>query len=494
MEKILIVDDEKEIRDMLQSYLSRDYAVYSASSGNEALELIRNNKFDLAMIDILLGDMNGKELLKYIKETDIDTEVIILSGYGTFQDVVEIIKTGAYDFIEKPFELESISAKIHNALRARELSLKFQYLDKEFNNIRQLKEYSENILNNMCMGLLTVSNDNEIRTCNPYLADIFKAGCNELQGRSFRDFAERYFDQHEKILKSFAILKEKGESFDFLLLNNRTGTNQLHLRIMGSSFKSGYLIFVLNVTEEYEAKQRLLQNEKMALLGEFISSITHGLGNNIANIISNASALQDEAAALEQSGGRPVPAENVQRVLGYSKKILKRTWEMDENIRSLLRFSRQPRLKKEMSDINAIVEEGISVIKSYGNPGISFEKTLAKDLPLISVNPYQIKDVIVDLALNGIQAVNNNRGIIAYTTRMDSSGTMIQVLISDTGPGILEEHREKIFDPFFTTKTNGTGLGLTNSKNIIKQHNGTMSFNTEPGKGTTFIIGLPVSV
>ena len=105
--KILVVDDELGIRDLLSSELSaRDYLVVTAADGAEAVERVKNEKFNLVISDVMMPRMNGLELLDALKKLDPDIEVIVSTGYGTIQTAVNAMKKGAYDFIQKPFNLD----------------------------------------------------------------------------------------------------------------------------------------------------------------------------------------------------------------------------------------------------------------------------------------------------------------------------------------------------------------------------------------------------
>lgn len=503
MKKILIVDDEKEIRDLLSKLLIKEgYEIFMADSGTEGLKIVSNNRFDLALIDVQLGDLDGIEILKKIKQDFPAVEVLMMSGHGTFGNVIEMIKSGAQDFIEKPFDLDLLVSKVQKAWKIHTLNLDFKYLDEQYNNIKELKEYNENIITHLPMGLATVNRNNEMVYCNSYIKNKFCSIKTQCPCGQVSEFLHRNFDAADKIMASYNLLVKESRSFDFVILNNMCEPNKgSHFRIMGNRFSSGSLLFISDITEGFNLKQKLIENEKISNMGKFILGITHGLGNNMANIIANASGIEDEITELDKflskienkitSEMKQAIKLKINRINDYSSRLLKRSYEMDANIKSLLSYSRQQPIIRNISDINSIVEEAAIVALSHDHQDIIFKKDLDKNIPRTKINPHQIKDIFVDLMLNAIQAITGP-GTISYKTEFIPDKKCIRVSISDTGCGIDPENQNKVWAAFFTTKKKGTGLGLANVKSIVKQHDGEIDLISEPGKGSTFVVDLPV--
>ena len=514
MNNILVVDDEKEMRSMLDRLLTRNgYNVRMAENSVDTFNILNDNEIDVVLLDLVLPDVNGKDILKQIKEKYSTAEVIIISGHGTFRDVVYLIKNGADDFIEKPFNNDEVLSKVIKALKQKELNLKFKFLDEQYNNIRKLKEYNEGILNHMPIGILTVNNENVVSVHNLSTERILRMKSGQIQNKNILSIFKKVFNEYNRIESLYRRLKEQNEKFDVLFLNNsqRKDKEKCHFRVIGCHFKGGILIFITDITNEYNTKQQLLHSERMSTIGQFISSITHGLGNNMANIIANASGVVDEVEECSQyldqlasnigmdkmdKEMREISnkiSECYKRLDDYSRRLMKRTSEMNGNIKSLLNYSRNrhQQITKSPANINTVIEESINIVKNHKYKDVEFIIKPGKNIPLVDLNTYQIRDVIIDIALNGIQAMEG-KGNLTLTTKFIKEKQCIKICISDTGKGISEDVREKIFSAFYTTKKNGTGLGLTNVETAIKNHNGSISFQTRIEKGTTFYIELPV--
>jgi two-component system NtrC family sensor kinase len=164
-------------------------------------------------------------------------------------------------------------------------------------------------------------------------------------------------------------------------------------------------------------------------------------------------------------------------------------------IRGLLDFSRQRKPDKTLCDVNNVLKECVSLLEKQAVfLNVQITSNLDKKLPSTIIDPSQIERVFINIIVNAADAMDS-KGKLNLVTRFDPVDNCIEVEFTDTGHGIAKENLEKIFDPFFTTKDtgHGVGLGLAISFGIIKEHNGTLSVESEVGKGTTFIVRLPVT-
>jgi two-component system NtrC family sensor kinase len=171
---------------------------------------------------------------------------------------------------------------------------------------------------------------------------------------------------------------------------------------------------------------------------------------------------------------------------------VKETIRCREIVKRLLDFARQTRPQKRLASINALIDNIILLVRNQTSfRNILIEKDLSADIPDILVDPDQIQQVFVNIILNAAEAMTKG-GSLKIRSARSADRESIVITFADTGPGISEEVRERIFDPFYTTKEHGTGLGLSISYGIVEQHGGTISVDSNPGKGSTFTISLPV--
>jgi signal transduction histidine kinase len=175
------------------------------------------------------------------------------------------------------------------------------------------------------------------------------------------------------------------------------------------------------------------------------------------------------------------------------KLIEKETQRCKTIIENLMKFARQEKTQLEPTDVNRVVEDAVAIVNHQMELNrVKLVKELAADLPMGHASGNQLQQVLMNLFVNAQQAMGGKPGQVKVTTRADGDGKL-KIVVKDDGPGIPKEIQSKLFDPFFTTKPagQGTGLGLSVSFGIVKDHGGDIVVASEPGQGATFIITLP---
>lgn len=225
----------------------------------------------------------------------------------------------------------------------------------------------------------------------------------------------------------------------------------------------------------------LIQSEKMAAFGQLGAGIAHEVKNPLAGILGFA---QLTIRKLD-------PGSPMYKNLEIIEKETKRCKNIMDN---LLKFARQEKLVHEATDVNRIVEDACAIVNHQLELSkVKLEKFLAPELPTIHGNANQLQQVIMNLMINALQALNGTPGMVTVSTCFQRP-SHVEIHVKDTGPGIPTEIQKRIFEPFFTTKPagKGSGLGLSVSYGIIKEHNGEIRLESEEGKGAEFIIALPL--
>jgi len=227
-------------------------------------------------------------------------------------------------------------------------------------------------------------------------------------------------------------------------------------------------------------EQHLMRSEKLASIGRLAAGIAHEINNPLTSVLTFSSLLLRKA----EEGQRE-----------KLEIIVKETTRCREIVRGLLNFARQSEPKKELCEVNRIIEAALSLTKNQlkvSEKKISVETELG-DLPSVHIDPNQMLEVFVNIIINAVDAMPQGGTIRVHSARLKSE-PFIEIRFSDTGCGIPKENLEKIFDPFFTTKEagKGTGLGLAVIYGIVERHNGSIDVESEVGKGTTFIVKLPI--
>ena len=234
----------------------------------------------------------------------------------------------------------------------------------------------------------------------------------------------------------------------------------------------------LSHQELEQAQTQLIRTEKLASLGQLAAGVAHEINNPLGTITIYAHLL---LKGMDKDDPR---REDVELIVSESNRA-------KEIVQGLLSFARETKLRPGPVNLNDLMEDVLGLLVNQSLfQNIKIKKSLFQGLPTIAADETQLKQVFLNIILNAAQAMEGNGKLSIITT---PERKQIKVKIRDTGPGIPPEVVKNIFSPFFTTKEKGTGLGLAISYGIIERHNGKIDVETELGKGSTFIVSLPIS-
>lgn len=233
-----------------------------------------------------------------------------------------------------------------------------------------------------------------------------------------------------------------------------------------------------DLTARKETQRRLAQTERLATLGELMAGVAHEVRNPLT-------AIRGYVQIIRQQTSLPVHQE-------YLSVVLKEIDSINRVIQQLLDFSRPRQSQWQQVLLNSLIEETLILVQTSGvQARIAFNVEQDKGLPAIVADRELLKQVILNILINAVQAISA-RGEIRIRT-WQYSATQQAVMIEDNGCGIDIALQKKIFDPFFTTKASGTGLGLALSQRIINAHQGDIRVASIPGCGATFTLILPIN-
>jgi two-component system NtrC family sensor kinase len=319
--------------------------------------------------------------------------------------------------------------------------------------------------------------------------------CEDIMGYEREEFYSDEFDflniiapEYRKTLMHNFAQHLRGENLppiEYSLLT-RDGTRLeaiLTTKLIEYDGEMAILGIVTDITDRKKAEQQLLLTSKLASVGELASGVAHELNNPLTGIMGYAELL------LNRDG---VPDE----VRSDLKKIFQQSERTAKIVQNLLSFARRHRPEKVYIDVNEIIENTLE-LRDYELrvSNIRVVLDLSRSPVLVYADRNQLQQVFLNLIINAEQAIEETRskGTIYISTAI--VGEEVHVVISDNGSGIAHEYLDKIFDPFFTTKEvgRGTGLGLSICHGIILEHEGSISADSTPKKGTRFTIRFPRS-
>jgi len=229
-----------------------------------------------------------------------------------------------------------------------------------------------------------------------------------------------------------------------------------------------------------ENARKMTESKKLATLGQLAAGIAHEINNPLGGIVMYSHMLREDLQDVQNREN----VEKIAREADRCKKIVK----------GLLDFARQTKPERTESNINHVLKEVIALVVHQAMfRNIEIENDHNPSIPLVDIDVTQMEEVFMNIILNAAQALDG-KGKITTVTRLTPDNNFIEIVLSDTGPGIPEEHVDKIFEPFYTTKEigRGTGLGLSIAYGIVERHHGSIWVESKEGKGTSFFIRLPI--
>lgn len=236
----------------------------------------------------------------------------------------------------------------------------------------------------------------------------------------------------------------------------------------------GMVIVIQDMTEEEMIRNELSHVERLTLVGQMAAGITHEIRNPMAVVRGFLQLMREKSPAELES---------------YFQIVMEELDRANSIITDFLSLARSGISGKEEANLHSVIEELAPLLWADANlRGQSVELRLSESIPPLHINIKEIKQVILNLGRNAMEAMEP-KGVLTLETRYQAG--KVELLVSDTGVGMTQTQLEKLFVPFFTTKEQGTGLGLPLCLSIIERHGGTISVNSRPGSGTVFTVILP---
>lgn len=330
-------------------------------------------------------------------------------------------------------------------------------------------------------GRYTFVNNAVINIFNFHTTDVVGKKMNQLMSNPTANALMRVFNSvktNDKPLKNLHWkfkMKDEVRHIESSIIPKRKGDEII-----------GYRGVSRDITERHKMQEQAAENQRLASLGEMAAGIAHEINNPISGVITYAELLKDE---LMQNSEMHTFAGEIVREGNRIAKIVK----------NLLAFARKEEVEKTPNDIEEIINDSLNLFKAnMKKHGVVIHKDVPESLEYIMCSRHQIQQIFINLLSNAIFALNEKYPNIeemdkVVDLKIRSHRDYLRIEFKDHGMGMKKETIKRIFEPFFTTKRPdfGTGLGLSVSYGIIKDHNGQIRVESEPGKWTKFTIDLP---
>jgi two-component system phosphate regulon sensor histidine kinase PhoR len=486
--KILVVDDEKDIREGIERILKRmKYTVLKADRGEAALEILGKETVDIAILDLKMPGMDGMELHQRIRDIDEKIIVIIITGYATIETAIEAMKQGAYDFIPKPFEPEHLRIVVRRAHEKLRLIKEAEMLQAErartLIDLDMEKSRIRTIVESLPTAVVVTNTSGEVVLMNPAFLASLDLDESVMAGEKL----EFYVDDmgfREMVLKlSQGQIDAESEAPTYELVVS--GSKYLMARgqsvINENNECMGAVVTFANITSLKMLDQ---------LKSEFVAKVSHELRSPLSTIHEQLALVLKETSVNETDVDQHLIERAKEKTHGLISLIgdlldLSRieAGGISHNIQSI-----------QVADLLKSIVDFLGIRAQSKDQSLTFE--LASDaLPFFIADPMALESIFGNLIAN---AINYSPKGAVIVVKAVLAGKYIKVRVSDNGFGIAPKYHDQIFERFYRVKNDdtryitGTGLGLPIVKGLVDSLNGEIKLDSDVGRGATFTVLLPV--
>jgi len=511
----------------------------SAYQGQDGLALVRqsmseNRPYAMAFVDMRMPPgWDGVETIEQLWKVDSDLEVVICTAYSDHDWDKVTHRLGQHEkllILRKPFDsikvrqlAESLTHKWNLARQAQQHLLVLKEAEKA---IRINLNETVSIVNAISAFLIGLNEENQVIWWNTSAECALGYAKDSTMGQPLEALDIPW--DWPQILSSISCCRATMQAVHLPEVHfARPGQHEAFLEltvspILGEAGKaSGLLILGSEITKRKTLESQLVIAQKMESIGQLAAGVAHELNTPIHYVAENVRFLRDNfeevqplltsyidlLQAYRATGGNPESIDAFEQILNgmeldylveeipnVIRQTLEGTSRVSQIVQAMKELSHPGTEKKVLLDIRKAVTSTIIVATKEWKDVAEVTTEFDPNLPQIPCHASELNQVLLNLLVNAAQAIRENgrRGKITISTHLD--GKWAEIRIADTGPGVPDSIRSKIFDPFFTTKEvgKGTGQGLALAHFIVVQkHGGSITFETEVGKGTTFILRLP---
>jgi PAS domain S-box-containing protein len=477
--KILIVDDNPMNTELLKEILEQiGQSSVIAYSGKKALELVETEKFDLILLDIMMPEMSGFEVVEHLKLNSKTSEipVVFISALNETSDIVKGLDLGSYGYITKPYNSEELKAKIINTLKIKDLQ---DQLRSETKKLDLLFKFSAD-------GIVILNSSFEIVSCNEKFVNWLEIPEIEIIGKNFYSLINSEKNEKEAgclpALASEKSLNQDQSEVEEIIIGNNKNKKVIEVKFSKINNKEveieGYVLILRDITAYKEIEK---QKET------FVATLTHDL----------KTPIRAEIRALElliKGNFGKLTSEQIDIVQDtlYSSKYM---FTMVDNLLSTYRYENgNVVIRKDNTDINQLIRSCYGELKylvADKNQEVNFD--FEHEKMMIFIDELEVKRVIVNLFSNAINYTQEKGKITVKTEFQDN---LAKISFIDNGKGVSTKDISNLFNKYASYAKKfrqvGTGLGLYLCKQVVEAHGGAIFVESEESKGSIFSFTIPI--
>ncbi len=463
--RILIVDDHEELAENIVEILDAaldgtEHSCECTRSAEEAIAKAKETDFDLALLDLHLPDGHGLSLLRELRELRAHVQIVIITGDATVESAIGALHEGAFGYVLKPFRAQQLVETAVNAVERSRLLREREVLRRQ---LEASERRHRDVIDQAPALILALDSVGKIVIWNRQLETVTGFTREEMLGKD----GLRIIDHHKPVR-----LEQKGGGHRSVRWNTSMVAQP------GGAPPLCYAVGE-DVTEERAMHLRAMRAERLAAVGTLAAGLAHEVRNPL-----NSATLQLQMLERKLARGT-LDEQSLQGTVAVVKSEIER---LDALVRDFLAFAKPTPISTKLDDINELVSNVVHLVDvEAANCRVELNADLDANLGRLELDPQAIKQVLLNLIRNAIQAIGSS-GRVCIRTRPSEARASVVLEVEDDGPGFPED--APVFDAFYTTKDEGTGMGLAIVHKLVSEHGGSIAVDSEPGR-TCFRIELP---
>ncbi len=509
---LLLVDDDPGICETLHDIMeARDFRMDSVPSGEDAIRLIEKSpdKYAAVILDLVLPDIDGMALAERVLRTSPLLQIIVVTAHASVDSAINGLRSKFIDYLQKPVDNDRLIATIQRALEHRERLIAEEAVKKAADQWRATFDSIPDMI-------MIIDRDFIIRRVNKALCRFTGLDFDQVIGGPCYKILDGQDGPplscpHLMNIPSDPTTTEFShtlEGRDFLVSCTPFQSSEGH--------SEGWVHVMRDVTEKKRMETQLVQSEKLTSIGQLAAGVAHEINNPLSFVMTNTGQLSKYISSMKkmidrlreqvrERGGEDTVAElrKLEEELAISyidedlEDLLSESLEGMVRIRNIVadlrKFSHMGEDETEFVDLNEVVKSAINMARSevrlYGKLETELDSVCG-----FWGNWGRLAQTLLNIIINAAHSLPEDGKDNLIRVKTGQEGEWVYVSISDTGKGISSELMERIFDPFYTTKKagEGSGLGLSICRDVLRRHGGDVKVESERGKGSTFTLWIPL--
>lgn len=521
---ILYVEDEKEVREQLISFISRRVkTLYAAANGQEGLEKFKKYNPDIVITDIRMPIMDGLEMASAMKKISKNTPIVVITAFNDYDYFLKSIDIGVDKYVLKPVNtallLNALLTVAETLNSKNKIEAGRRHMEQLLIELQSQNDFIDSILSTVDSLIVVIDPKGKIVLFNKACEDTTGFSEEEVRGKYIWDcLIPEHFRPSVKILMDDLVTQKNPSSFKNTLLTKDGSERMIAWNHRVSVDENGIVKYIIStgidVTEKERLERSLMESLRLQSIATLIRGLSHNFNNLLVGILGYAGLLRIKISAMQESASSSPESicseekkeliEDTAEMIKYLDIIENSGNKSSDLIKHLMTFSRKSEYEKANININDSIENVIEFIKISFPNTINIKTNLQKNIEKIYGDKAKLEQAILNICINAKEAMPSG-GTLTIETGNDGNPDdhpyqitalhekYVIIRITDTGEGMSNEIKQRIFEPFYTTRSllTHTGLGLSTTYSIVKEHNGFITVHSKPGKGSTFTINIP---